>query len=135
MSYSQHITPQRSPVAVSHVVQYGTQTFTASDHVLTSTNSDRYRVLRRCALGGISATIDVVPASATVKLVAMNGTTALGTLAITGTAGQCQSTQITEATLAAGDTLSFNVIATGTASAAQVNGSYTVWAELRELFA
>ena len=134
-SYSEYQQQLRAPVMISNNIQYGTQTFTASAQVLTSTGADFFKTLRRCAITGISAQVDTIPVSGTVKLVAMNGASVLGTLGIaSSTAGQPISTAITEATLALGDTLSFNVIATGTASASQVNGSYTIWCELRELF-
>ncbi len=138
-SYSDANFQPRYPNQVSNRFSYGTSTYNGSlgTNIVTTTNADRFRVLRRCAVSGISATIATAAACASPTVVAMNGATVLGTLVTTGTAGQAVYSSFAEATLAAGDTLSFNFIGTGTASATAgaVNGAYSVWVELRELFA
>ena len=141
-SYSDANFQPRAPLKVSNVLAYGTSTYdgSAGTNIVTTTNLDRFRVMRRCAISGISALITtaVNAGNATPRIVAMNGATVLGTLAVTtDTAGVAIYSSFAEGTLAAGDTLSFNFIATGTASATAgvTNGNYSIWVELRELFA
>ena len=140
-SYSDANYQPRHPLKVSNVLAYGTSTYdgSAGTNIVTTTNLDRFRVMRRCAISGISALITTAKnaGNATARIVAMNGATVLGTLALTNdTAGLNLYTTFAEGTLAAGDTISFNVIGTGTASATAgvTNGNYSVWVELRELF-
>lgn len=139
-SYSDANFQPRAPVMISQKYSYGTSTYdgSAGTNIVTTTNSDRFRVLKRCAITGISAVISTASGAASPLIVAMNGATAIGTLTgLTGTAGQAYYTTFAEGTLAAGDTLSFNFIGTGTASATAgvANGAFSVWVELRELFA
>lgn len=109
----------------------GTQTFTASDQVITSTdqnNFPRYSGGRRII--AVRVRVVTAPVSANVTLNFLNGTNTFASAAIgTNTAGQTVEATMTptNANFADSGEPTLNVVGTGTASAAQVYGVYKVW--------
>ena len=109
----------------------GTQTFTASDQVITSSdvgNFPKYEGTRRII--GVRVRVVTVPASASVVLNFLNGTSTFASAAIgTNTAGSTVSATMTDANAYFADEgePTLNITGTGTASEAEVAGVYKIW--------
>ena len=109
----------------------GTQTFTASDVVITSTdqgNFPKYEGGRRIV--AVRVRVVTAPTSANVTLNFLNGTSTFASAAIgTNTAGLTVDATMTQANTRFADEgePTLNVVGTGTASAAQVYGVYKIW--------
>ena len=113
-----------------------TGTFTASDHVLTSTPVTYHALVNAAILTGASAVVATAGVSKVPVLYILQGTTIGGSLSISHTLGAVglMSSLTNTVTFSAGEVPVIKVVHTGTASATQIVPVLNISLKFREQF-
>lgn len=123
----------RNDAELSIAAQSGT--FTASDHVVTSTAAQRLAMARACKLLGAAGVVSVAGTSKVPKFHILQSTNTAVTMAPSHTLGAAVvATVVGTRSFTAGEVLLCEVLHTGTASATQVAPVFDIILDMQDQF-